>query len=289
MLSIILAVLFSVFLLFLFKLFPKYHIHTFTAIIYNYVFAFITGIVFVKGEYHMREVLESPWFKLAIPLGSLFIGVLYLISLTTQKVSLSAASIANKMSLVIPVLFSVIFLGQELFWYKILGIVLALVSVYFASFKKEKAHSHNFLLPATVFIGSGLIDLSLNACNAYYIHNNTESALFSAFIFASAFVFGIIVISFQQIKNKKGLQDLFAVKNIVAGALLGIPNYFSIYFIFQALDSKIMESAVLFPLLNVSNVTFSALLGAFLFKEKLSVLNIAGILLALISVVLISI
>lgn len=289
MLSIILAVLFSVFLLFLFKLFPRYGVNTFTAIIYNYVFAFLTGMLFVKGNYQMSEVLLSPWFKLAIPLGSLFIGVLYLISLTTQKVSLAAASIANKMSLVIPVLFSVIFLGQELLWYKILGIVLALVSVYFASVKKEKAHSHNFLLPATVFIGSGLIDLSLNACNAYYIHNNTESALFSAFIFASAFVFGVIVILFQQFRNKKGLKELLSIKNIIAGALLGIPNYFSIYFIFEALDTKIMESAVLFPFLNVSNVAFSALIGGFLFKEKLSKLNIAGIILALLSVVLISI
>lgn len=289
MLYIILAVLFSVFLLFLFKLFPKYGVDTFTAIIYNYIFAFLTGMVFVKGDYYMEDAISSSWFKLAMPLGSLFIGVLYLISLTTQKVSLSAASIANKMSLVIPVIFSVFFLGQELLWYKIIGILLALVSVYFASVKKEEHHPIGLLLPAAVFIGSGFIDLSLNACNAYFIHSKTESALFSAFIFASAFTCGILVIIFLQLKNKKGMKDLFSIKNIIGGALLGVPNYFSIYFIFEALDTHIMSSAVLFPLLNVSNVAFSALIGAFLFRERLSKMNIAGILLALLSVILISI
>lgn len=289
MLYIILAVLFSVFLLFLFKLFPKYGVNTFTAIIYNYIFAFLTGMIFVRGDYHMQDVISTSWFKLAMPLGSLFIGVLYLISLTTQKVSLSAASIANKMSMVMPVLFSVFFLGQELLWYKIIGILLALFSVYFASVKKEEHHSNGLLLPAAVFIGSGLIDLSLNACNAYFIHNKTESALFSAFIFASAFICGILVITLQQLKNNKGMKDLFSIKNIIGGALLGVPNYFSIYFIFEALDTHIMSSAVLFPFLNVSNVAFSALIGAFLFREKLSKMNIAGILLAVLSVILISI
>ncbi|MBL7918215.1 MAG: EamA/RhaT family transporter, partial [Bacteroidia bacterium] len=77
-------------------------------------------------------------------------------------------------------------------------------------------------------------------------------------------------------------------KHVLAGFALGIPNYFSIYFIFKALESGVMQSALLFPVLNISNVLLSALVGFTLFKEKLSLINYLGLLLSVVSILLIS-
>jgi drug/metabolite transporter (DMT)-like permease len=51
----------------------------------------------------------------------------------------------------------------------------------------------------------------------------------------------------------------------------------------NALNYSNLESSLVFAINNMSIVAFSAILGNLLFKEKLGKLNIAGIIIALIS------
>jgi drug/metabolite transporter (DMT)-like permease len=291
MLYIVLTILFSVFLLIVFKLFQKFEVNTFVAIIINYITAAVTGILFLDTEYNFNQVLHANWLVVCVPLGLLFITIFYLISQTAQRISISTASVANKMSVAMPVLYSVVFLNQQLSVLKIVGIILALVAVYFStkSTKTDKVTNKLLWLPIAVFIGSGLIDISINATNAFYISSPNDSALFSITTFLSAFCCGLIIMLFQFFVTKKQtMQSVFKLKNIVGGIVLGIPNYFSIYFIFKSLDTKVLDSAQLFPILNLSNVALSALVAWLLFKEKLSFINIVGICLAVVAIVLIS-
>lgn len=291
MFYIVLTIVFSVFLLIFFKLFQKYEVNTFVAIIINYITAAFTGILFLNETYNFNTVINANWLYICIPLGLLFICIFYLISQTAQRISISTASVANKMSVAMPVLFSIIFLDQQLSTLKILGIILALVAVYFSTktTKTQKSNSNLLWLPVAVFIGSGLIDISINATNAFYIKSPNDSALFSITTFLSAFCFGILLIAvlFFTTKNQT-VQSIFKLKNIIGGIALGIPNYFSIYFVFKSLDAKVLESAQLFPILNLSNVVLSAIVAWLIFKEKLSFTNIIGICLAVISIILIS-
>ena len=159
MIYIILAVVTSVFLLSIFKLLPKYNVNTFHAIIINYLVATSTGFVFSENKIDFSLVAETSWLWICLPLGFLFIGIFFLISLTAQKISIAAASVANKMSVVIPVLFSIIFIGEKLSALKLIGILLALVAVYFTNKKTQKesnAPKSLLWLPVLVFIGSGL-------------------------------------------------------------------------------------------------------------------------------------
>ena len=180
MFYIVLTILFSVFLLIVFKLFQKFEVNTFVAIIINYVAAAVTGILFLETEYNFKDVLHASWLTICIPLGLLFITIFYLISQTAQRISISTASVANKMSVAMPVLFSVIFLNQQLSVLKIIGIILALVAVYFSTKtpKVEKTSNKLIWLPIAVFFGSGLIDIAINAANAFYITSPNDSALF---------------------------------------------------------------------------------------------------------------
>jgi len=291
MFYIVLTILFSVFLLIVFKLFQKFEVNTFVAIIINYVAAAVTGILFLETEYNFKDVLHASWLTICIPLGLLFITIFYLISQTAQRISISTASVANKMSVAMPVLFSVIFLNQQLSVLKIIGIILALVAVYFSTKtpKVEKTSNKLIWLPIAVFFGSGLIDIAINAANAFYITSPNDSALFSISTFLSAFCFGLIILLVQFFVTKKiTIQSVFKLKNIVGGIALGIPNYFSIYFIFKSLDAKVLNSAQLFPILNLSNVALSAIVAWLWFKEKLSPINIIGIFMAVIAIILIS-
>lgn len=291
MLYILLTIIISVLLLLVFKAFQKYGVNSLAAIVVNYITAAVTGILFLNSGISISSVIHSDWIFICLPLGVLFISIFYLIALTTQKISISAASVANKMSVIMPVLYSLIFLGQQLSVVKVTGIVLAMVAVYLStrSPKKDNVNTALIWLPVLVFVGSGLIDIAINAANAFYIKNNTESASFSICTFLSAFVVGVIILIYMVVvKRNVTLKQVVMPKNIIGGLLLGVPNYFSIFFIFKSLDANVLQSAQLFPVLNLSNVALSAFLGWLVFKEKLSPLNLAGIALAIISILLIS-
>lgn len=287
---IFLTVFISVFLLFIFKFFPKYGVNTVVAIVINYITAGITGILFLSTPLSVETIVSSQWLWLAIPLGALFVSVFYFISLTTQRIGISTASVANKMSVVMPVLFSVFFLDQSLSALKIVGILCALTAVYLSSRSSTQANfpGNYWWLPVVVFLGSGCIDISINVSNAWYIASDTESALFSITTFFSAFCAGILFLCILLFAKKITAKEIFSLKNILGGIILGVPNYFSIYFIFRSLDSHVFTSAQLFPVLNVSNVVLAAISAWLFFKEKLTAVNIAGIALAILSIVLIA-
>lgn len=290
---IILNILASVFLLVIFKLFEKFKINSLHAIIINYITASVTGLLFSKNSFDIEVLLHSKWIYVSIPLGFLLISIFNLISLTTQKISVSTASVANKMSVAMPVIFSVAVLNVELTLLKGIGIILALAALYFATrSNSENKHIDKKLIwfPVLVFLGSGLIDTTINATNAFYIKSEQDSEMFTITSFFCAFCIGIIVILYSFIRHKTQKRDavFFETKSILAGVVLGIPNYFSIFFIIKALDSNVLNSAQLFPVLNISNVVLSALIGFFIFKEKLSLQNKLGLALAIIAILLIT-
>jgi drug/metabolite transporter (DMT)-like permease len=292
MFYIISTILISVLLLVIFKLYAKYNVNSLVAIIVNYFVATLTGILFYEGEADLHKIFATDWIFVCVPLGGIFIAVFYLIGLTAQKIGLSTASVANKMSVVIPVLFSIIVLKDQLSWIKSCGILLALIAVYLSTRSGENGSDPEkkklVWLPALVFLGSGIIDTTINAANSYLVHTTEEKALFSICTFLSAFITGCFIVFYHLIKKISTAKNLFSFKNIIGGIALGIPNYFSIYFIFKSLDANIMNSAQLFPVLNLCNVAISAFLGWLVFREKLSAVNVAGIVLALISIVIIA-
>lgn len=290
MIYIVLIILSTVFLLSLFKAFPRFGVDVFIAIIVNYLTAAVTGIIFLEHQFSFSEILKADWLKIAAPLGIVFITVFYLISQTAQRINLSTASIANKMSVAIPVLFSVIFLKESLSPLRVAGIVLALIAVYLSTRgdKNNPEHKKLIWLPVLVFFGSGLIDLTINASSAFYIKSNEESALFSIVTFLAAFSCGLITITLLLTNKKRSAEKTFTVRNLIGGIILGVPNYFSIYFLFRALDTQLMSSAQLFTLLNLSTVLLSALVGRIIFKEKLSFINLLGIIVAVGAILLIT-
>ncbi len=293
MLYIILTISISVSLLILFKYFDKYNIDSFFAIAINYLAATLTGIIVSGNSIDNNSIIQINWLPYTIPLGLLFILVFYGISKTTQLIGISIAALANKMSLAMPVLFSILFLNQKVSIINTTGIILALLAVYLTIKKDSKTQTKfsYYLLPILVFFGSGLIDIGINYANSTIITNPNESSIFTFNIFMMAFAFGLIalVIKFVKQKNELNKNKLrYFGKHMLAGFALGIPNYFSIYFIFKALESNIMQSALLFPVLNISNVLLSAIVGFTVFKEKLSVINYIGLLLSIVSIILIS-
>ncbi len=285
MLDLTLSVLCSSLIFVIFKLFDVYKIQTLYAIITNYIVACLTGLFFYEEPIKVNQVITADWFWGTLALGVLFILIFNLMAKTSQKVGVSVASVATKMSLVVPVVVGVLLYKESLSFLKIVGILLALAAVYFASIKENKISfsKEYLLLPILVFLGSGVIDASINYFRETKL-NSIEFPLFSAIVFAAAALTGL---SFILIKaTKKPLKINF--RNVLGGIALGVPNYFSIFFLLRALQNNTLNSASVFTINNVAIVMFSTVLGIVLFKEKISFKNWGGIALAIISILLVA-
>ncbi|MBS9463114.1 DMT family transporter [Flagellimonas sp. 389] len=285
MLYLVLSVLCSSLIFVIFKLFSVYKVQTLYAIITNYVVACVVGLVLYEGTIDFNEITHKSWFLGTLALGMFFILIFNLMAKTSQVAGVSVASVATKMSLVMPVIFGVIQYKESLSLLQIIGILLALAAVYFASLKENGivVSKKILVLPLLVFLGSGIIDISMK----YFQENHLqpeEVSIFSAMIFGFAAITGFVFIGSKAIKQPITLN----FKNVLGGIALGIPNYFSIFFLIRALENKALSSAVIFTLNNVAIVMLSTILGILIFKEKMSLKNRAGILLAVISIVLVA-
>ncbi|WP_224490772.1 EamA family transporter [Robertkochia flava] len=285
MIYLCLSILVSSSLFVIFKLFNRFHVNTFNAIVTNYVFACLTGLFLYDHSWTMASVTERPWFGGTIFLGFMFIMIFMVMARTAQEVGLSVASVAGKMSLIIPVIFGVLVYGESAGLQKIFGILLALLAVVLVSVKNNKAHlnSKNLFLPLILFAGSGIIDTTIKYLETRYV-SPTELPLYSSSIFGIAALFGFIIISYKAVRKRLE----FRPRDIAGGLALGIPNYFSIFFILKALRHESMESSVVFSVNNVAIVMLTTIFGIILFREQLQPRNWIGVFLAVISILLIS-
>jgi drug/metabolite transporter (DMT)-like permease len=287
MLYLLGSILFTSYLTLAFKMCEKYKVNIFQAIVFNYITCVITGS-FVNGSFPVNaEVMHTPWFKWACVMGVLFVSIFNIVGITAQKIGVAVTSVANKLSLIIPVVLSVYLYGESVHGWKLTGVLLALVAVVLTCYQskeqndtKDATHKKwEYALPFILFIGSGLLDALINHVQKTYVTEENKNAyLISGFL--SAAVIGSTVLLFQYITGRQK----FLFKNLMAGIIIGIPNYFSIWCLVRFLKSSPWQSSASIPVNNMGIVLFSSLVAWVLFKEKLSRINWGGIVLSLIAI-----
>lgn len=277
-------ILFNVLVVF-FKLFEKYNIDNLQALISNYFISALLSLLLLSENDNIQSSIESEWFIHAIILGTLFISIFNIYALGIQKIGIATTSVINKMSFVIPVVFSIIFYENEVFSLSILfGVLLALLGIYLSStnnssFNFDKKY---FWIILIIFFGQGFVDIVLND-SKFYIPKD-ENILFFLILFISATTAGILILfAKKQISHIK-------IKNLLWGAIFGIPNFFSIFYFLKALQSDyfIDKSYLIFPLTSVGIVVTTTFLGMLIYKEILTKRNLIGITIAVISILIIS-
>ncbi len=285
MIYLLLSILFNAVLFIIIKLFAKFNIDALQALVVNYFIAFGVGLFFLDTIFSPTIILSQDWFKVSILLGFVFISTFYATTITSQRNGLSVASVASKMSVIIPIILGVILYNETLGMIKILGILLALIAVYFTSKKEtgEIQQASNLLFPILVFIGAGTIDSSLKYLQTFHVPSN-QIGLFSSVTFFCAFSVGVLTLLFLSLNGK----IKFAGRNILGGIALGLPNFFSLYYLVKMLEAKAFESATLFTIHNIAIVLVSTFVGILFFKEKISMRNAIGIGLALFALFLVT-
>ena len=269
-------VLFNI-LIIIFKMFEKYNINILQALIFNYMTAGICSYFFLESDFSLEYIFSSDWLFHAIFIGTLFIIVFVFYGLGTQKVGISITTVANKMSLIIPV-FAAIILYEDVFTYlKALAFFLALVGIYLSSTRAGKlGFDRKYLwLIILIFLGQGISDAIFNDFAQNF--PNEKGYLFFMTLFAVASVSGLLIYILESINQQT--KNPFQLRSVFWGIIFGIPNFFSLVFFLKALADPSLNSSVVFTLVSIGVVVSSSLLGVFLFNEKINKTNWVGILL----------
>jgi drug/metabolite transporter (DMT)-like permease len=251
-------------------------------IIINYLFAAFLG--FISGNFSnpIQTIASSDWLPIASLIGFLFVVMFFLIGLSARKAGVSVTAVATRMSMVFPVFFSMFMFNEIVTPQKIVLAVATLLAVFMAIYRnpEKTKRSAVLLLPFILFVGSGSVDTLVKTAQHNYIPP-TETALFSATLFAISFLFSPLLLLLKKEKEK-----LFNIQTFIIGSALGLVNFGSLFFIIEALNKSNIDSSFVFGINNLAIVSLSGIMGYLLYKEKISKINLAGLALSFICIIL---
>lgn len=275
-------------MLVLFKYFGKYGVNNLQAIIINYFTAGTLSLIVAYNndiKISLPDIIYSTYIIPSLIIGFLFIVTFNLLAFGTQKIGIAISTVANKMSMIIPVIIGISLFSEKLGMFKLIGILLAISAIYMTSTKSGKLSFDKKFLPIIllIFFGQGMADGTLSWAQKFSI-NDENTPLFFASVFLIAGILGSVFLIYETIKNGFKLE----FKNLIWGIALGIPNYLTLHFFVRSLQSPIFESSQVFPIVNMGVIVLTALAGILLFREKLSFFNWGGILVAVLAISLIT-
>ena len=241
----------------------------------NYIIACVLCALLLNPTFNNwhETILPDLWvFGL---LGMLLPTIFVIMGKAEQNAGIVKADAAQRLSLFIPVLAAFTLFGEAIKINHVIGLVLAFTAL--ACILKKNV-THNFQ-PTTnldiryllgVWLGYGVIDILFKQLSKL---NGTGSNLLIVFSLA-----GLITWSYLLIKRV-----CVTRQDITFGIILGCLNFCNILFYIQAHKSYSNTPTLVFAGMNMGVIVLGTLMGAAIFKEKISLINAFGLVLALLA------
>ncbi|WP_237488206.1 EamA/RhaT family transporter [Hufsiella ginkgonis] len=266
------------------KLSGRYRIDINQAIAWNYPVAALLTLIIYRPVF--TGLQQAPWLiygSLGILLPALFI----IIGLSVLRNGIVRTDVAQRLSVLVPLAASFSLFGESLPGGKMAGIVLGLAAVVLSiPFRRQpdqavsgsgKAVYTSWICLVLVFAGMGAIDILFKEI----------AALKSVPYFTSLFL--VYVLSFLVgscwfawlVLTKRAR---FEWINMVCGGILGLFNFGNILFYVKAHQAEAARPSLIFTGMNIGVIVAGSLVGLLIFREKLSLLNKTGLVLAVIAI-----
>jgi drug/metabolite transporter (DMT)-like permease len=274
----------------MFKLFPRYGVDTFQAIVFNYMTCVLCGWLYL-GSWPVGPAAGTTagWLPYSLALGAVFITGFNTAASTVRTFGVTISQIMQKMSIVLVVPFAIMVLGEDSHWQKWLGTICAIGAIILVNLAPTSTESSSdakpfnvklLWIPIVTWVLSSVIDLTFTWVQ-YKRLIEPGDVRFITTTFATAGVFGALFLAINLALGRMR----FDIRNVVAGIILGIPNFGSLSFLLLALGSGLGASQV-FPIVNVGIIVVTTFGAVLLFRERLSGLNWIGVGLALAAILL---
>ncbi len=280
--NLIISILATSVLFTIFKFFEKYKVVSLNAIIVNYLIASALAFVIPDETKPLSYILEQTWFPVSIFLGFLFVVLFQIMAYSSQKIDISTTTIANKITFIFPTIMGIILFNEPWSFLKLIGFGIAVASIILSAENRRKfPKKRAYFILLILFLGGGFLE-SLLSYSQQRLINRSDTSVFFGYLFLFAFVFGLIIFFWRRSKGESKISK----KDFLWGIILGIPNYFSMYFLLESL--KDLHSSVVFPIANMGVILCSTLLSVLLFHEKLSKKKLLAVFSSIVAILLIS-
>lgn len=268
----------------LFKYFEKIKVNNLQAISANYFTAGILSVIFLPNNFELNKIINSDsilFWVLAFIVGLLFVFTFNLYVNGAQKIGVTPTTIANKMSMIIPIIIGIVLLNEEVTINKVLGISFAFGAIFLSSLGDEKyrLNKNHLIIIVLLFIGQGLADGILNWSQKFILNGRNMNLFFAVTFLAAGFTGLLFLFSKLRIQKVK-----IEKKSIIWGIVLGIPNYLTLLYFIKSLKSELFSTSEIFPIINIGIIIFCSFLSVVLFKERVSIYNWLGVVLGIFSI-----
>ncbi|WP_295673998.1 EamA/RhaT family transporter [uncultured Mucilaginibacter sp.] len=284
MLYILLSICCSIIVSVMLKLAKRYHIDVYQAVVWNYSMAIFLSWLFLKPK--LVNLSGAPIVNYTL-LGLLLPLLFIIIGISIKQSGIVRTDIAQRLSLLIPIMAAFLLFGEKGNLLKSIGILTGFAAIlctipWKQSGMVRKVAANAWLYLLMVFVGMGLIDVLFKQIAAFKSVSYGTSLFI---VFVLAFLFSLAGLVYQVAAKKMK----FSWPHILIGWVLGAANFGNILFYIKAHKALASQPSTVFSAMNIGVIVFGALIGLIIFKEKLSLLNKAGILIAIIAVVILSI
>ncbi|PID61282.1 MAG: hypothetical protein CR974_04300 [Gammaproteobacteria bacterium] len=298
-----LAVTFSVIVSIILKIARRSHIVLEQAITFNYLMALtLTLLWFYPTSGHLVCVADTcvnvPWFTqivpdnwkslpwaIYVPLGILLPSVFIFMGKAVQHAGIIRADIAQRLSLIIPLVAAVVIFKEHPALHKMVGVGVAFLALFCLLARTEPKPTPEQLAQARAqgqqpqnnhlfavffllctFVGYGVIDVLFKQLSKSEFIPGLTYAFAFGFVFMVLFVF----LCYQT----------WTLRSIVGGLILGVFNFLNIICYIKAHQYYSTSPTVVFVGMNIGVIALGTIIGALIFREKMRVINILGVILA---------
>jgi drug/metabolite transporter (DMT)-like permease len=190
---------------------------------------------------------------------------------------------AQRLSLLLSLPAAFVFFGESLRPAAAVGIVLGLLALTAmlwrtapSSTTPAPANAARWVYPLLVLAGFGLIDILFKRVAQAGVPLGTSLQAMFALALPVAFALALWR------RWREGTR--FTARNLLGGVLLGLFNFGNILFYLRGHRALPHHPALVFASMNIGVVALGALVGMAVFRERLSRLNLAGVLLAALAI-----
>lgn len=280
---LLLAVICSVLVSVLLKLAARRQLDVAQMVTWNYLVAATLTAVVLRPPLASLQSGHAPWLALlglAVVLPTIFL----VLGRAVAEAGIVRSDVAQRLSLLLSLLAAFLFFGQTATSLKLVGLGLGLVAMLMISLRPRGPSvtatpgSWRWLLG--VWVGFAVVDILLKQVAL----SGTPSMAALLACFSIAFVLMLVLQLWRHFSGRSRLN----LRNLGAGALLGLLNGGNILFYVHAHQALPESPATVFAGMNIGVVVLGALVGVLAFGEPTSRWNRVGLGLAVVAISLIA-
>ncbi|MFZ7157741.1 EamA/RhaT family transporter [Avibacterium gallinarum] len=270
-----LAIACSVAVSVLLKVARRFNVVIEQAIAFNYLVALLLSYFLLQpnfqGQGFTDFIVQNENSAIFLSLGLLLPSVFIIMSKAVEFAGIVRSDAAQRLSLFLPILAAFVLFGEQLSQSRIISLILAF-SALFCLINKPREQGLSVkggLSLLAVWFGYGVIDILFK--QTAKMGSAFPTTLFIAFALAMCVMFMYLLIKRTQWNGA----------SLLAGIVLGGLNFMNILFYIRAHQSFSQNPTLVFAGMNIGVICLGTLVGAIVFKEKISKINGVGVLLGI--------